>query len=128
MAEYHVVYRRERSGKGWSAVVKGHRRIKAHGRTLRETREAVREALAALDEATGSADLLEDVKLPSGARRLVVRHWSARRKVEREEARARDAAARAARTLLSLGVGIKDVADLLGLSTQKAAELVEPRP
>jgi hypothetical protein len=124
MTDYRVVYRRDRKNRGWVAHVKGHRKLKAVGRTLRDARDGLRAALATVEDATGTADLVEDVKLPSGARRLIVRHWAARRKVEREEERARDASTRAARTLLELGIPIKDVADLLGLSTQKAQELL----
>jgi predicted RNase H-like HicB family nuclease len=125
LTDYRVVYKRDRKNRGWVAHVKGHRRVKAVGRTLRDARDGLREALATLEDATGgTADLVEDVKLPSGARRLIVRHWAARRKVEREEERARDASVRAARTLLELGIPLKDVADLLGLSTQKAQELL----
>jgi predicted RNase H-like HicB family nuclease len=124
MTDYRVVYRRDRKNRGWVAHVKGHRKLKAVGRTLRDARDGLRVALAGVEDATGTADLVEDVKLPSGARRLIVRHWAARRKVEREEERAKDASARAARTLLELGIPIKDVADLLGLSTQKAQELL----
>ena len=124
MPEFQVVYRRDRKNRGWVAHVRGRRKVKAVGRTLRDTRAAVREALATLDDVSGPADLLEDVKLTSGARRIVVRHWAARRKAEREQERATESARRAARALVELGLRVKDVADLLGLSPQKAEELL----
>jgi len=57
------------------------------------------------------------------ARGLLVAHWKARRRVERETELADLASTRALSALLALRLNIKDVGDLLGLSPLKLARL-----
>ena len=121
MAEYRVVYRKD--GRGWRASVRGHRRVRAKGRTIRITRVRLRRALALLVETPETMDFVEDVRLPGSARRLLGRHWAARRRVAQAQAKA-DAAARSAlQALKDLSLGVRDASDLLGVPPLKLQKL-----
>jgi len=122
VAEHRVVYRRSASG-DWVASVPGRRRLRGQGRTLRQARQRLRSALARLVEDPFEIDFVEDVRLSPPARGLLVAHWKARRRVERETELADLASSKALASLLALRLNIKDVGDLLGLSPQKLVRL-----
>ena len=122
MAEHRVVYRRNAAG-DWVASVPGRRRLRGQGRTLRQARQRLRTALARMVEDPFEIDFVEDVRLPPPARALLVVHWKARRRLERETERADLASAKALSALLALRLNIKDVGDLLGLSPLKLVRL-----
>ena len=122
MAEHRVVYRRNAAG-DWLASVAGRRRLCGQGRTLRQARQRLRAALARMVEDPFEIDFVEDVRLPPPARGLLVAHWKARRRVERETELADLASTRALSALLALRLNIKDVGDLLGLSPLKLVRL-----
>ena len=122
MAEHRVVYRRNAAG-DWVASVPGRRRHRGQGKTLRQARRRLRAALARLVGDPFEIDFVEDVRLPPPARALLVAHWKARRRLERETGRADLASTKALSSLLALRLNIKDVGDLLGLSPLKLARL-----
>jgi hypothetical protein len=122
VSEHKVVYRRTPKGE-WVAAVEGVRRGRGRGRTLRQARQQLRIALARVVADPYQMDFVEDVRLPSPARKLILQHWAARRRLAKEQARA-DAAARAAlHALLGLAVSVKDAGDLLGLPPLKLQKL-----
>lgn len=122
MPEHKVVYRRTTQGE-WVASVEGVRRCRGRGRTLRQARQQLRIELARVVADPYQMDFVEDVRLPPPARRLIVQHWAARRRLEKEQGKA-DAAARAAlHALLGLAVSAKDAGDLLGLPPLKLQKL-----
>ena len=122
MSEHKVVYRRTTKGE-WVASVEGVRRCRGRGRTLRQARQQLRIELARVVADPYQMDFVEDVRLPPPARKLIVQHWAARRRLEKEQGRA-DAAARAAlHALLGLDVSVKDAGDLLGLPPLKLQKL-----
>jgi len=122
VSEHKVVYRRTTKGE-WVASVEGVRRCHGRGRTLRQARQQLRIALARVVADPYQMDFVEDVRLPPPARGLILRHWVARRRLEKEQGRA-DAAARAAlHALLGLDVSVKDAGDLLGLPPLKLQKL-----
>ena len=122
MSEHKVVYRRT-TNREWVASVEGVRRCRGRGRTLRQARQQLRIALARVVADPYQMDFVEDVRLPPPARRLILQHWAARRRLEKEQGRA-DAAARAAlHALLGLDVSVKDAGDLLGLPPLKLQKL-----
>ena len=122
MSEHKVVYSRTTKGE-WVASVEGVRRCRGRGRTLRQARQQLRIALARVVSDPYQMDFVEDVRLPPPARRLILKHWVARRRLEKEQGRA-DAAARAAlHALLGLDVSVKDAGDLLGLPPLKLQKL-----
>jgi hypothetical protein len=118
MTEYHVVYARGRDGT-WRAFVRGVRKARSRGRSLRQARVALRRTLAHLVADPYAIDFVEDVKLPGGARRLIGGHWAARRKVEKAQAAADAATARALHALRALSMNLKDASDLLGIPPGK---------
>ena len=122
MSEHKVVYRRT-SKSEWVASVEGVRRCRGRGRTLRQARQQLRIALARVVADPYQMDFVEDVRLPPPARKLILQHWAARRRLDKEQGRA-DAAARAAlHALLGLDVSVKDAGDLLGLPPLKLQKL-----
>jgi hypothetical protein len=121
VAEYFVTYKKD--GRTWRGSVKGYRRAHARGRTIRQTRVRLRQVLARLLDDTTTIDFVEDVRLPGAARRLLGRHWAARRRVSGAQSRA-DAAARAAlQALKELSLGVRDASDLLGVPPMKLEKL-----
>ncbi len=122
MAEHRVVYRRSEKG-GWVASVEGVRRCRGRGRTLRQARQQLRLALSRVVDDPYQMDFAEDVRLPTPARRLIVQHWAARRRLAKEVARADGAARAALEALLELKLNLKDAGDLLGLPPLKLQRL-----
>jgi hypothetical protein len=126
LPEYKVIYKLNEAG-DWTAWVRGLRRCRGRGRTLRQARKRLRAALGGFDDEPHRADLVEDVKLPPPARTLIVRHWAARRRARSQEARAQAAARQAVEALLRLRLSVRDAADLLGLPYPKAQQLLRGR-
>ena len=126
MAEYLVTYKKD--GRAWRASVKGYRRARARGRTIRVTRVRLRRALGPLVDDPDAIDFVEDVRLPGAARRLLGRHWAARRRLTGAQARADAAAREALRALKELSLGVRDASDLLGLPPLKLDKLWRTRP
>ena len=122
MAEHKVVYRRTRKGE-WVASAEGVRRVRGRGRTLRQARQQLRAALGRVVPDPYGIDFAEDVRLPPPARRLIVLHWAARRRLEKESARAEGATRAALHALIVLRLDLKDAADLLGLPPLKLQKL-----
>ena len=125
MGEHRVLYTRTASGE-WVASVRGLRRGRARGRTLRQARQHLRIALAALVEDPYSIDFVEDVRLTGAARGLLVRHWAERRRLEAQTRRADDTSRAALEALLAAGLDLKDAADLLGIPALKLQKLRRP--
>jgi predicted RNase H-like HicB family nuclease len=123
VAEYKVLYKLDEAGQ-WIAWVRGLRRCRGRGRTLRQARRSLRAALGRFDEEPHRADLVEDVKLPGSARALLARHWAARRRAQRAEAGAEEAAGQAVKALLDLRLNVRDAADLLGVPYPKAQRML----
>jgi len=121
LAEYFVTYKKD--GRAWRASVKGYRRARARGRTIRVTRVRLRRALGLLVDDPDAIDFVEDVRLPGAARRLLGRHWAARRRLTGAQARADAAAREALRALKELSLGVRDASDLLGLPPLKLERL-----
>jgi len=123
LAEYKVIYKLNEGGE-WTAWVRGLRRCKGRGKTLRQARKRLRACLGRFDQEPHRADLVEDVKLPGSARAVLARHWAARRRARREEARADTATRQAVEALLELRLSVRDAADLLGVAYPKAQQLL----
>jgi len=122
--KYRVVFERDESGV-WLARVPSVRECHTYGRTLDQARRRVREALSLWVDDAQAATLLEDVRLPRRASDAirVSRQKRAQEEAVRDEARA--STVRAARTLVNdLHLGMRDAAELLGLSHQRVQQLV----
>jgi predicted RNase H-like HicB family nuclease len=123
-ATYRVVFERDESG-AWIVSVPSVRGCHTYGRSLHHARMRIREALALWVDDAETAELEEEIRLPAHALRAVERSRRARRNAESEREKATAVTAAAARTLVEdLDLGLRDAADLLGLSHQRVQQLV----
>jgi len=122
---YRVVLERDASG-AWIATVPDLPGCHTYGRSLVEAKRRIREAVALwIDDAAEAAVLEHDVRLPRRALAAVDESRDARARLEKERERAGAATERAVRTLVGdLSLGMRDAADLLGLSHQRVQQLV----
>ena len=129
MARYEVSYARDEGG-WWIARVRGVSGVHSNGRTIAEARRRVREALALAvgDTAAEKADLVDDVQIPASLRSRITSY----RRVRAAEQKARNEALDVARILApalvrNLGLSVRDVGELLGLSHQRVHQLARQR-
>jgi predicted RNase H-like HicB family nuclease len=116
---YTVIIERDESG-AWIAHVRGVRGCHTHGRTLDQVRRRIREALSLWVEDAQSAELPEQIRLPSDARQAIRRSSAARTRAEQGRNDAQSTTAAAAHLLVEqLGLGVRDAGELLGLSHQR---------
>jgi predicted RNase H-like HicB family nuclease len=128
-AKYVVTYDRDEAG-WWIAEVQGVAGVNSDGRTVADARRRVREALSLAigDAAAKAAALVDEVKLPGETRKAVARATAARSKLEAIQAEAQESTATAVRELRKrLGLSIRDIADLLGISHQRVQQLARAR-
>jgi predicted RNase H-like HicB family nuclease len=126
--EYHVIYTPDADGVRWNARVKekvNGTGCSTWGRSLREARTHLREALAVAledDKAAEKAVLHEEFQLPNarGLKGLRAR----REKVEEQVRALADETAREARELHKRGFSMRDIAELVGTSHQRVQQWV----
>jgi predicted RNase H-like HicB family nuclease len=122
--KYRVVLERDESG-AWIARVPSVRGCHTYGRTLDQARRRIREALSLWVDDADRAELVEDVRLPASVKAVISRSRESRREAETKRAKAQEATCRAARTLVDdLQLGLRDAAELLGLSHQRVQQLI----
>ncbi len=124
---YTVTFERDEEG-WWVASVREVAGCHTQGRTIEQARRRVREALALFVDDADDADLVDDVKLPAGARRALAQCEKARRQAKDVAAKAQDLTQEAARVLTAdLGLSVRDASALLGLSHQRVQQLVHDK-
>lgn len=124
MNTYTVRYERDETG-WWVATVKEIRGCHTHGRTIEQARRRIREALGLFVDDAERAELIDRIALPAGARALLKRVQSTRKRAAEEAARLQNSTAEAAKQLTEhLGISIRDAAELLGLSHQRMHQLL----
>lgn len=123
-SSYRVVIEPDESG-AWIAHVRGVRGCHTYGRTLEQVRERVREALSLWVDDADAAELREQIRLPGEARQAIRRSSAARTRAEQERQDARRETTVAAEILVrTLGLGVCDAGELLGLSHQRIQQLL----
>lgn len=122
---HKVVFRRDPDG-WWLATVPAVPGCHTQGRSLAQARERIKEALAVSLDSTDEPEVLEELKLP---KRIKVSIFYARRAREAAETAQQKACAlnaKAAQALTeSWGVSLRDAADLLDLSHQRVAQILD---
>lgn len=127
MKTYRVIYERDETG-WWVASVRGVRGCHTQGRTIRQARERIREALGLFVGNAGKARLADEIRLPVEVRRKLAKHHALRRRIEKEQARAQASTAEAVRALTEkLGLSVRDAGELLDLSHQRVQQLLQQR-
>lgn len=122
--EHRIVIERDASG-AWIVRVPGVPRCHTYGRTLDQARRRIREAVRLWIDDAEVVELSEELRLPSEARQAIRRSSSARSRAEKARENAHRATTDAARVLVDgLGLGLRDAAELLGLSHQRVQQLV----
>ncbi len=124
MKTFTVIYEQDPEGT-WVASVRGVRGCHTQGRSIRQARNRIREALALFvgDRTAASAELHDDVRIPGEARKLLAQSLAARERAATEAKRARVQTARAARELARRGYSTRDAGELLKLSGQRVSQL-----
>ena len=121
-----AVFERDADG-WWVASVPSVPGCHTQGRTLAQARERLREALAvSLDDHV--PELSEKVLLPRSVDAVLESFRTSRKEAERAVARAQERTGRAVVVLTcDLGASLRDAADLLGLSHQRVAQILEEK-
>jgi predicted RNase H-like HicB family nuclease len=122
------VVRLERDASGWwLAQVPAIRGCITQGRTIEQACARTREAIQAmLDLAMPYAgELVPDVRLPATARKLVDEANTARSELQQAEQVASQKSREAVRKLNALGLSLRDAGELIGVSRQRAQQLLE---
>lgn len=123
MAKYTVTYQRDESG-AWIAQIRGVPEAHSYGRTIEQARERVREALSLWRANSETAQLVDDIRLPTKASGLVNAAAKARKRAEREQLRAQRATQVAARALTGTWhYSLRDAGELLGVSRQRVQQI-----
>jgi predicted RNase H-like HicB family nuclease/predicted RNA binding protein YcfA (HicA-like mRNA interferase family) len=120
---YTVVYERDESG-AWNAHVPEVPGCHTYGRSLRQARERIREALGLWVDDADQAELVPDIRLPRKAQTAVRRAKSARTLVARHQQQAAEATDQAVRRLAELGLSVRDTGEVLGISHQRAQQIL----
>jgi predicted RNase H-like HicB family nuclease len=121
---YRLVLERDETG-AWLARVLDIPGCHTHGRTIEQARRRIREALALWVEDAEEAGFEEHIHLPSRARQALRRSEALRTRARRERAEAHTATADAASVLVEeLDMGMRDAAELLGVSHQRVQQLL----
>ena len=127
MAKYAIRYDRDESG-AWIAQVRGVPEAHSYGRTIEQARERVREALSLWRTNAETAEFVDDIHVPAGARGVIDAFVSARKRVEKEQARAQKSASAAAFQLTGRwNYSLRDAGELLGVSRQRVQQIKNAR-
>ena len=124
MGTYQVEITRDESG-AWIATVPDVPGAHTYGRSLRQARTRIREALSLWVDDADDAELDYKIHLPAAARDVVRRASAARSEAARASDRA-TASTEEAATMLArdFGFSLRDAGELLGLSHQRMQQIL----
>jgi len=125
---YKVRYERDDGG-WWLVEVPAVKGCRTQARSLAEARRRIREALSLFVEDSDSAELVDDIRLPTEGQRAIEQMVAARAAAERASRAAAQSASDTVKVLTrKLGISVRDAAGVLGLSHQRVHQLVAPGP
>lgn len=124
MKTYQVSIERDEEG-AWIARVPSIPGCHTYGRTLRAARRRIREALGLWVEHPERAQLSFKVRLSADLRSAITPVERARARAEQARGEANEALAEAAARLAAAGVSLRDAGELLGVSHQRVAQVLE---
>lgn len=120
MKRVRVTFERDESG-AWLVSAPRVRGCHSYGRTIEQARTRIREALDLFD--IDHADLVEQVRLPSGLLDVVRRARRARDRAEAQRQIAQAELRAAVSRLARAGLSRRDAGALLGISRQRVQQL-----
>lgn len=122
--KYRVSYKRDRDG-WWVATVHGVKGVHTQGRTIRDAKHRIREALALAigDRAADKAELKDEVKLPALTRRVLEEIGEQKARAEAAKEKTAELIIKAYKLLKQHGLSMRDVGALTGLSHQRVHQL-----
>jgi predicted RNase H-like HicB family nuclease len=127
LKNYRVVYELDESGH-WIATVPSVKGCHTYGRSIKEARTRIQEALGLFVRGADRARLVDDVRLPANVRSMIAQQRKARRRAAHEQERARNAVSRAIAVLTEdIGLSVRDAGELLGLSHQRVQQINNAR-
>jgi len=98
------------------------------GRTLEVAQNRMREAVEALLEVDPSKfEITDEVKLPAAVRRKVAARSAAEAQARAHAARATKASREATKALLGAGLSLRDAGTILGVSRQRAEQILRAK-
>ena len=126
-----VLYELDETG-AWNASSPDVSGCFTHGRSLRQTRSRMRDAIATCVDVLGSraeelgrkARFEEEIRLPAGLRAQIEQARALRDRVKALEREAMQTAAKAARAVTAAHVSLRDAGELLGLSHERVNQLL----
>jgi predicted RNase H-like HicB family nuclease len=125
---YEVELERDERG-AWLARVPSAPGCHTHGRSLRQAKNRIRQALSLWVNDADEAELTFRYRLPSAAQSELRRVRIARERAAAVQREARLATYRSVRYLDGeLGLSVRDIAELLGLSHQRVQQLLAGQP
>lgn len=110
----------------WRAFVEESPEIQAAGRSLSAAQEQLRSALA--EHGRAGSEVINLVELPSRSRKAVDAATKARQLAAETAERSAELTAQAARELVNVGLSLRDVATVLGLSHTRVQQLLRTEP
>ena len=126
MAELKIYHAEvDRDGSKWRIRVLEVQRT-TQARNLREVESMARDLIAIMDDVPpGSFGLSVKITLPQDVQEELARSAALREEAARSQAQAAQASRRAARRLRDHGLGLRDVGEALGVSFQRAKQLID---
>jgi predicted RNase H-like HicB family nuclease len=124
---YTIVYTRDRTSGWWVAEVKGLKGCLTQGRTIEQVRERIREALQAWFNLSKpfAGKLIDEIALPAPTRRKIAAFLTARERAARANEGLSASSREAVRDLVEQGLSLRDAGELLGLTRQRAQQLLK---
>ena len=124
VSEHRVVFQVDTDG-NWLARAPQIRGCHSYGRSLSEARKNIREAIGLFVESPDTIELIEEQQLPRTVRTAITTCHQARQQAASATESAIDVTTATARFLSKeIGLGTRDIGELLGISHQRVAQLL----